>query len=310
MGVEEISHDPLSGIGYREILNNLQDGVYIADTSRRVVFWNDAATRLTGFAREEAMGRLCPEEILGHVDSQGQPMLGEDCLLMAVLADGQPRSADAYIHHLSGHRVPVSLKTAPITDQDGRITGVVEVLTDASMARALREQIDELSRLAYIDPLTSLPNRRYAETQLEGRLHELKRYARSFGVFFADVDFFKAVNDLYGHDKGDEVLAMVASTLTASLRTSDMVARWGGEEFVAVLSQADEQGLRRCAERARALVASSGIPGGPTNHRISVTVSIGATLARPDDTVDSLIARADSLMYESKQAGRDTVTLG
>jgi diguanylate cyclase (GGDEF)-like protein len=89
-----------------------------------------------------------------------------------------------------------------------------------------------------------------------------------------------------------------------------MVARWGGEEFVAVLSQADEQGLRRCAERARALVASSGIPGGPTNHRISVTVSIGATLARPDDTVDSLIARADSLMYESKQAGRDTVTLG
>jgi diguanylate cyclase (GGDEF)-like protein len=128
-------------------------------------------------------------------------------------------------------------------------------------------------------------------------------------VLFADIDHFKRVNDLRGHDVGDAALRMVAETLRHNMRRSDVVGRWGGEEFVAILySVADEAALRAVAEKLRTLTAHSRLDldtGG-----LAVTISIGATLVRPGDTSASVVQRADELMYASKQAGRDKVTVG
>ena len=120
-----------------------------------------------------------------------------------------------------------------------------------------------------------------------------------------DVDHFKKVNDTYGHDTGDRVLRMVARTLGASLRSVDALGRWGGEEFVAVVSNATGEQLRVAAERCRALVAQSALEVG--QHQVRVTISIGAALARAEDTTESLLERVDRSMYRAKVGGRNRV---
>jgi diguanylate cyclase (GGDEF)-like protein len=159
--------------------------------------------------------------------------------------------------------------------------------------------------MALLDQLTRVGNRRYADIQLRYALNEMQRYGWPFAVFFLDIDKFKRVNDSYGHAIGDMALKMTARTLSSALRSSDVVSRWGGEEFVIIIRNPRDR-LRKIGDRMRLLIARSGIQ--TARGMLSITVSMGATFARPDDTPDGLVLRADRLMYESKKAGRDRVT--
>jgi diguanylate cyclase (GGDEF)-like protein len=128
-------------------------------------------------------------------------------------------------------------------------------------------------------------------------------------LLFGDIDRFKGFNDTYGHDVGDRVLRMVASTLRDNVRGDDVVGRWGGEEFVVLVqgtsSQADVVAL---GEKLRALVEASRLD--LPKESVTVTISLGATLLQPGDSPESLVRRADLLMYRSKEAGRNRVTAG
>jgi diguanylate cyclase (GGDEF)-like protein len=126
-------------------------------------------------------------------------------------------------------------------------------------------------------------------------------------LLFVDLDNFKKVNDAHGHDTGDRVLRMVAQTLGGNLRSVDAVGRWGGDEFIAVIANTTEDHLLLTAERSRKLVAVSVLDAG--SSQVGVTVSIGATMAREDDTPQSLVKRADSLMYRAKAGGANRVEL-
>ena len=239
-----------------------------------------------------------------HVDDAGTRLCEHGCPLSATLADGEPREADVYLHHKEGHRVPVRVRVAPIRDFAGRISGAVEVFSENSATVATLLQIRELQAMAYVDQITGLANRVFTEITLRARLEETHRYGWPLGVLFADIDGFKAVNDRYGHAIGDRVLAMVARNFAGNLRAFDLVGRWGGDEFLVLAVNVDEPKLRAFAERFRRLVASSAVPS-PAG-RISVTISVGGTLARSGDDALSLVARADALMYEGKRAGGNT----
>jgi diguanylate cyclase (GGDEF)-like protein len=182
-----------------------------------------------------------------------------------------------------------------------------EFFTDGSRLEASEEQIAKLKALALTDPLTGLPNRRFAELSLSGRLAEVRRHHRTLGVVFADIDRFKIVNDTYGHDVGDDVLRMVAGTLSRNVRRGGTATRFGGEEFVLLLPDADPAELCMLAERLCMLVRRSSIDlvsGG----ELSVTISMGAMFASEHDDVAGLLHRADQLLYRSKQDGHDRVT--
>jgi len=166
--------------------------------------------------------------------------------------------------------------------------------------------VEDLQAKAFLDPLTGLANRRYVEMNLQGKADEMSRYGWHFGVIMMDIDRFKIVNDSYGHDSGDEVLKMVARTLLHSSRSSDLVGRWGGEEFIAIITNTNMEKLHAIAERYRSLVEQSSLPLGETP--LSVTISAGATLAAPGENVEPVIKRADKLLYASKDAGRNRVT--
>jgi diguanylate cyclase (GGDEF)-like protein len=224
------------------------------------------------------------------------------------MVDGEPREADVFLHHAEGHRVPVLVRCAPLRDAGGAIVGAVETFSSELGVRAAREQLSELRRAARTDALTGVGNRAHVQGRLRALVAEHAERPGEAAVLMADVDRFKRVNDTYGHEVGDRVLRMVASTLRTNVRTSDTVGRWGGEEFVVLLGGVHEAGaLRRVADKLRSLVATSRLDVG--GDGVSVTLSLGATFLRADDTPASVVARADQAMYDSKGAGRNRVTL-
>lgn len=293
---------------FKQVLDNLLDGVYFADRERRITYWNAAAERLTGYSAEEVVGKRCADDLLMHVDDAGCLLCDGDCPLSRTIADGRTHRADIFLHHKNGHRVPVEVRVCPIQAPDGQVVGAVEIFNDNSRERAMRERAADLARWAFLDPLSQLPNRRYLEDHLAQQLVRYSQGGMRFGVLLADVDEFKKINDSYGHIAGDAALVAVAKTLSNCLRTSDVLGRWGGDEFLALVpGLASEQALVGAAERCRNLVARAPIPvnGSP----VQVTISVGAAIVAPGDTPQEIVSKADKRLYESKQAGRNRVSL-
>ena len=293
---------------YKNLLDNLYDGVYFVNRAREIVYWNRGAERITGYKGADIIGSHCWDNILTHVDIQGNSLCLTDCPLVKVITSGVEIRAEVFLSHKDGHRIPVLVRATPITDSRGRIVGAVEIFSDNSEKISALQLVEELQHKVFLDPLTDLANRRYVEMNLQVKANEKSRYGWDYGVIMMDIDHFKDVNDRYGHDVGDEALKMIARTLLYSSRSSDMVGRWGGEEFIAVISNTNGPKLRDIAERYRSLIERSGLPLGEKILRI--TTSVGATIAHPDESPESVIKRSDRLLYESKEAGRNRVTIG
>ena len=291
-----------------KIVDNLYDGLYFVDTNRTITYWNKAAERISGYAAQEVVGKSCAENILTHIDAEGNFLCRGMCPLAATIADGKFREAEVYLHHKKGHRLPVAVRTTTLTDAEGRIIGGIELFSDISNKADNQLRIKELERLALLDHLTQLANRSYIEKELRVCLEESKRYGLPFGLLFIDIDHFKKINDTYGHDIGDAVLKFVADTFKANTRPFDLYGRWGGEEFLGIMRHINEQDLVGTGNRMCRLIESSYI----VHHhdRIGVTISIGATMGKAHDNIAGLIKRAAHLLYKSKTAGRNCLSIG
>jgi diguanylate cyclase (GGDEF)-like protein/PAS domain S-box-containing protein len=292
---------------YARIIDNLHDGLYFVDRDRKITFWNKAAERITGFSSDEVVGRRCSDNILTHVDGEGDTLCLGACPLAAAICDGMPREATVYLHHKDGHRVPVAVRISALTDDSGAVIGGIELFTDISNQGANELRIRELEKLALLDTLTQLANRSFLEREVRNRLDERDRFGVPFGVLFIDIDHFKEFNDRYGHAVGDEVLRSVARTMVINSRPFDLYGRWGGEEFLGIIRNVAIHDLGQIGNRLRMLVESSYLAS--AGGRLQVTISIGAALSREDDSLEALLQRADELLYESKKSGRNRLTL-
>lgn len=301
---DRVSEDALF---YKRLLDRLNDGVYFVDQDRRITYWNEGAAKLTGFVAEEAMGRYCHDDFLCHVDRAGERLCTNGCPLSATITDGESREAFVFLRHKDGHRVPVHVRVAPIFEQS-RVIGAVEIFNDNSDRESAQRRAEQLQKMAFLDPLTHVANRRYLDIRLQSAIQEFVLSGDPFGLLIIDVDKFKEINDQHGHEAGDCALATVARTLKGVLRPDDVLGRWGGDEFVAIVNHANTQTLNLVAERCRSLVSQTRIarPSGALN----VTISVGGTVAQSNDTPESLLQRADSVMYGSKAQGRDRANVG
>lgn len=298
----------LDGTTCGRIMDDLFEGLYMVDTDRRIVFWNRAAERITGFTSAEVTGSSCADSILNHVDSKGRSLCEASCPLAQTLSDGLHREADVFLHHRDGHGVPVSIRISPVTDASGKVVGSVELFSDTSRRSAIESRIRELEEMAFLDDLTRIANRNRLESEITERLSRTGAVGRGFGLLFMDIDDFKSFNDMFGHDTGDQVLKSLAGTLTVNARPSDFVGRWGGDEFVVIVDGCSPDSLAAVGNRLRMLIGASYVRAGELSLRI--TVSIGATVPRTGDTLESFIKRADGLLYESKRSGKDRLCSG
>jgi diguanylate cyclase (GGDEF)-like protein/PAS domain S-box-containing protein len=289
---------------YLEIINNIIDGVYFVDRERRITFWNKAAEEITGYRQEEIIGQRCQEDLLKHIDKDGKPLCTTGCPLYTTLIDGQQRKGEVFLRHKDGYRIPILINTFPMMDED-RIIGAIEIFTSRSPIVYDDDLIKRLSDLAMNDPLTGLANRRKMESYLEYNLHEMKHFQHTFCIVFLDIDNFSKFNNTFGHETGDIILNSIAKSIMHTVRKDDLFGRWGGEEFIGIFRIKNGDEATIIAEKIRLLIEKTEIPY--ENRKISVTASLGVTVAHFDDSIDSIIRRADMLMYQSKKNGKNRI---
>lgn len=291
-----------------KIFENASDGVYCIDRERRILYWSKKSEEITGYEAEKVLGRRCQDDILKHVDDKGSELCLEKCPLVKAMEKGTVQTEEIFLHHREGYRVPAIVVGIPVVGESGDVVGAIELFREKAEKSFLENEIEQLRRLAFVDELTQVLNRRGLEYYLKMKLSEVERFDRIIGVLFIDLDDFKSINDRFGHHVGDKVLQFVAGTLKKNLRISDLVARYGGDEFVAVVELKEQKEIEEIAERLKNLIAASYIV--ENDQIVRVTASIGGVVVKERRDVDEILKRSDELQYESKKKGGNICSLG
>lgn len=293
---------------YREVLDNLHEGMYLIDEKRNIIFWNNAAERVTGYLVREVVGKKCRNNLLRHANSKGKCLCSHSCPIERTFSDLRAREIDVYAHHKDGSRVLTRLQISSFKDPAGGTVVAVKFDTDPDSASFRKRYYEEhLKKAPHQETLPLVAERRAIERQLTADLDELRRYGWSFGVMFISIDRFDNIVSQYGSAHGYKVLRMVAETLTKNLRTSDIVGRWNENQFIVIALNVDSRGLKSLAERLRVLVAQSRLTC--YKEQISFTVSIGVSAALPEDSMQELVERCSFLLRKSCSTGGNLVTI-
>lgn len=292
----------------KSLFDNMYSAVYVVDTERKILYWNDEAENITGYKREEILNQHCYNNLLRHMDHNGKLLCFGGCPLEQSIKTGEILENDVFLHHKLGYRVPVRVKTVPLYDENNEIYAAAEFFIDSRNEKDIFRENNKLQEMVVIDPLTKAYNRQYLDFFLDNLIEEANQFDTGFGIVFVDIDHFKNVNDTYGHDVGDEVLKMMANTIMSNIRSNDRLGRWGGEEFILVYRIKNIKSLEILANKQRLVIANSSITL-PTGKELSITVSMGAVVYENGMTKDELIKKADDKMYLAKESGRNKVII-
>jgi len=284
---------------YRLLAENAWDVIWTMELDGSISYVSPAVERMRGITPAEAMAQT-PDQI----QPPESAAIGAEYYtrLFTAIANGTepPRfHGEQEYYRKDGSIMLGELDVIPQVDADGNVVRILGVTRDISDRRAFE---DELNRIAVTDSLTGVWNRRQGEQLFAADLAEARRYGPALSLLMLDIDRFKAINDTLGHQVGDRVLVELTRRLHEHLRTSDVLARWGGEEFVILVRHCTIDEALPLAEKLRALVADT-----PFDDIGTVTISIGAAELRADDDLASWLHRADQAMYDAKAAGRNAV---
>jgi diguanylate cyclase (GGDEF)-like protein/PAS domain S-box-containing protein len=280
-------------------LASIGDAVISTDVAGNITYLNPVAESMTGWSRQEASGQPL-REVLRLVDGDSrEPALNP--LAMAILHNSTVGlSTNCLLIRRDGYEAAIEDTAAPIRDRRGRVTGAVIVFHDVGAARAMSLR---MSYLAQHDFLTELPNRMLLNDRLTQAIASAHRHRASLALLFVDVDRFKPVNDTLGHAIGDQLLKSIARRLVACVRSSDTVSRYGGDEFVILLSEVAH--AADAALSANKILAALSAPHHIEHQDLHVTASVGIGVY-PDDGTDAetLLRSADLALFNAKASGR------
>lgn len=291
-----------------DILQGVTDGVYIIDTNRKILFWNKAAEEITGYKADEVTGLNCQDDLLKHVDDDGCCLCQKGCPLAKCMDDGNPRQTQAYLSHKDGYRVPVNIRASPMLGTRGEVIGSVEIFNQDAYRMNMIDRLCTLKKQGFIDPTTGLANQDYFQTLLQNKVDNLQNRTQYFGIILADVDNYRNFVEYHGQTIGQEMIKTVAQTLANNCDTNDTAAYQSHDQFSILVEQNDKDQLQLHARRLCHLVARTSIKHDDRN--LSVTISIGTTMAQKNDTAQSLMNRANKLLAKSKTTGRNGFHIG
>lgn len=299
------------------VLSGVDAAIVVADRTGRVRFVNERFASLFGIKSAEVLGRSRDQlrERLATLFVDPDVFCVHDSSIEA--RPSSPSFAGDEMELLLDRpqRRILRWTVRPVEHLDERI-GVVSFFRDVTREREAEQArthlLEELAAQARTDALTLLANRRQAQETLAAEVDRTRRYGRPLGVVLFDLDHFKHVNDDFGHEAGDAVLRTFAEVLRQTARGTDVVARWGGEEFLAILHEADLDAASAFADRVRSALAARR-PLAPfaadDEEDRPVTVSAGVAAMHPGEQLDAeaLVRRADDALYEAKESGRDRI---
>lgn len=287
---------------HRLLAENAWDVIWTMAMDGTITYVSPAVERVRGITPAEAAVQTLAEI---HPPESGAVVNGYyQQVFEAVAAGTEPPTFRGEMEYFrkDGSVMTGELQVIPHIDTDGRVVELLGVTRDISERKILE---GELIRLATTDPVTGVCNRRHGTQLLAAETARSDRGAQRFSVLMVDIDNFKSINDTYGHQVGDRVLVEVAQRLTAAVRRTDLVVRWGGEEFVVMLRDCSPQDALERAEEIRRAIADT-----PFQVAGTVTASIGTASLASEEDLDSWLGRADSALYQAKRAGRNTVAAG
>jgi len=281
---------------FRRLFENMQDVYYRTDVHGVLLKISPAVKRMLGYEISDVEGRSAKSFYLEATDTQN--------FKEAILKAGMVTDFPGKLRHKDGSVIDISFNSQALFDDEGYFSGVEGIFRDVTH-RNLMEK--ELKRLATTDPLTGIDNRRAFLDHAEHIFKSCQRYQYPMTLMMLDLDFFKKINDQFGHLAGDQVLIGFTAAVKCEMRDIDLFGRLGGEEFCILLQQTNKQEAFQVAERIRLRVQNLQ-HSGPDAEQFSITVSIGiANNEFIDESLGKLLERADDALYYAKTHGRNQV---
>jgi PAS domain S-box-containing protein len=274
---------------YRLILESLDEGVYIVDTRRRITHWNEGAERITGHLAQNVIGRNCNDSLLAHCGDNSCSYCAAGCPLSETMADGKARRMNAFLKHRLGHRVPVSIRSAPVHNAAGKIIGAVEIFHLNAQHFGLAQRFRGLEPFGCLDPDTGVANYEMTRIRLGHRLEDLRTFGIPLGVALIRLADQKPIVSRHGQEAWLSLLRSVAQTLAQTLPPNGFVGRWHEAGFLALLGNCDPIMLQETSARITSLMPVSDIVW--WGHPLKPNASVRTTMGEPEDTPQSLAAR-------------------
>jgi diguanylate cyclase (GGDEF)-like protein/PAS domain S-box-containing protein len=277
------------------VFSHAREGIAITDATFSLVEVNDTYTEITGYSRDELIGQNIN---MFRSDGQSPPFYAE--MIRSIITTGH-WAGELWSRRKNGEAVALLQNIDVIYDENGNVKNYVVMCSDITV---MKEYQSQLERSAHYDTLTNLPNRILLADRLRQAMVKCRRHQQSVAVVFLDLDGFKAVNDSHGHTVGDMLLIAISQRMKEALREGDTLSRFGGDEYVAVLT--DLAKISDCEPVLERLLKAAATPVNVGDTVMQVSASMGVTLY-PQDGVDAeqLIRHADHTMYVSKQAGKN-----
>ncbi len=286
------------------LLGMLDSAVVFLDTNERISLWNPAAEEITGIPTLEIYNRRWPWAQLEPRDEFDLPVDSGHCPVACCLSQQKPFTFKGSIGRPNGTRCAVQIQSSPVYSKSRVLLGVSLVITDISSERNLKQRVQQLALVAHTDPLTGVANRKEFDRVYAEILVEHARLRSPLSIIFTDVDYFKRINDDYGHDAGDSALIGFAAHLSRHARMGDLVSRLGGEEFAILCPETD---INKATERAEQIRSSLQALPFPSLKNRCLTASFGVAELQAGDTVESMMRRSDRALLKAKQEGRNRV---
>ncbi len=278
------------------LLESLYDAVYVVDANRQVIIWNSCASHLFGRSTQNVIRNRWNRQLVSPTHMTTDP-------IELVFRTGQPICHSITIKRADGSLAEADAQTIPVHGPDQSVCGVVELICNNEQSKLHRGHFRSLKIAATRDALTGVLNRGELENQLKQIYDTWSDHPESpFSVIFMDLDHFKSINDKHSHAVGDRVLIDCARLLQDELYSGEYVGRYGGEEFVILCPETNASTAMERAERLRRILMSTTFPEA---EGLKVTASFGVAEVDADDTISTVMGRADGALYEAKHKGRN-----
>ena len=292
---------------FSTIFDSIRDPFGIIDRDYRIIKANEAYAQMRNKSVKDLIGRRCYEVL------QNRETICKECIVEKTFKSADPCAKNKFLTFPDGAGIGVEIYTYPIFDEQGAVSQVIEYTRDITDRKKAEEEnkrlIEKLEYLSNTDSLTGVLNRRALIERLEYEVDRAKRYGTEFSLVLCDMDKFKEINDTHGHVAGDMVLQILAEVIGGVLRTTDVLGRYGGDEFMVILPETTLQGAENLAERICFSMANQELTL-TEKQAVKMSLSLGVTCFNAfTENIDDLIKRADIALYESKRKGGNKVTV-
>ncbi|MCT4586039.1 MAG: diguanylate cyclase [Peptostreptococcaceae bacterium] len=286
----------------QDFLENLYEGVYVVDSCMNIIFWNESASRITGFKENEVLGHNCLNGPLNFLDEDGNGMYTDECILKKVATTKRIKACDIYMNHKKGHVIPVNLKAYPYINKQTNQEGTIAVFSDRNEKLMKIDKIQELTRLSFTDEITKLLNKRYGVKKIENSVKESKENETPLCAIIIEIE---NLSQIYYRHKSlirDKILRRVSKTLTINSGREATVCRWNEDSFVVIIPKMNKTPCEMLSKKLENFANNSFVRISEYNIVKAKTISKTLTLKKYED-YKSFIDRIENSLKDNQNKG-------